>query len=1135
MPDTSRAVLEKPLARYTMAVLVVAASFFLRFAIVRYLGVSLPVYITFYPAIMLVAVVAGLGPGLFATALLALGTDYMILPPTGHFTVANTSDVIALTLFAIMGILMSVLAELYRRSQRAVAAYKEQQAQRRSKADLQKESEYRQLALEAAELGTWEVRLESGDVSRDDCCCKLFGGRPGEGLGNGRLIERAHPDDRRRVEESVSQAIAKADGRLWREEFRVVWPDGSTHWVMSCGRAHSSGDDSNPRAGRMIGVVMDITERKMGEKHIEQLNRVYAVLSDINQTIVRERDTQAMLESACRTAVEKGKFPMAWIGMVDAGGKALRPVASSGKVDGYLDRLRIDVLDPIASHGPAAQTVLCGTHQICNDIEHDPAYLPWREEALRRGYRSSAGFPLKVDGQVIGVFNLYAGEPQYFAGDELALLDEMAMDISFALEVNRLEEERKKSEQHIRRLNRVYTVLSDINQNIVREKDPQAMLEAACRIAVEKGQFCMAWIGTIDPATQQLKPIASSGKVDGYLDRVKIDFLDSNTASGPAARSYATGTHAICNDIEHDLDRPWRNDALRNGYRSEAAFPLRLDGNIVGVFCLYASELAFFDDDEIQVLDEMGMDISYALEVNRHEQDRQKADEELRWRTAFFEAQVDSALDGVLVLDRNGKKILQNQRLSDLFGIPLHISNDPDDAVQFQFVRALVKNPDRFEEKVNRLNSHPEEVSRDEVELIDDTILERYSAPVRDKALNYYGRIWTFRDITERRQLEEQFRQAQKMEAVGQLTGGIAHDFNNQLQVILGCSEFISRELEGNPRLSRMAEMIVNAAKRGADLTHRMLAFARRQTLQPRPVDVNKLLVDMESFLRRTLSVEIELEIAQRGEECNATVDPTQLDNALLNLCVNARDAMPGGGTLIVGAKNVVLDIDYADQNPGVTPGQYVLIEVSDTGCGIGPENLPRVFEPFFTTKGAGKGTGLGLSMVYGFAKQSQGHVKIYSEQGCGTSVRLYLPKANQEDDLARQNAISKRDIRGSEVILLVEDNAPVREFAKSQLADLGYRVLEAASGKEALQVIEEHPDIDLLFTDVVMPGGMNGRELAFQASKLNPRLKVLFCSGYAESAIVHQGLLDRGVQLLNKPYTRLELGNTIRRVLAAS
>jgi CheY-like chemotaxis protein len=285
----------------------------------------------------------------------------------------------------------------------------------------------------------------------------------------------------------------------------------------------------------------------------------------------------------------------------------------------------------------------------------------------------------------------------------------------------------------------------------------------------------------------------------------------------------------------------------------------------------------------------------------------------------------------------------------------------------------------------------------------------------------------------------------------------------------------------------------------------------------------------MESFLRRTLSADIELKLILGTQDCNAIIDPAQLESALLNLCVNARDAMPNGGKLIIESTSTALDVAYADQNPDVIPGQYILVSVSDTGSGISEENLRRVFEPFFTTKEVGKGTGLGLSMVYGFAKQSQGHLKIYSELERGTSVKLYLPHAIQPIESSSPEQSSFAHLQGSETILLVEDNVPVREFAKSQLIDLGYSVFEAANGNDALRILAEHQEINLLFTDLVMPGGLNGHQLAEQACQSKPGLKVLYCSGYAESAVHHQGWLNKETQLLSKPYTRLELARRIR------
>ncbi|HLS98506.1 MAG TPA: PAS domain S-box protein [Porticoccaceae bacterium] len=391
-----------------------------------------------------------------------------------------------------------------------------------------------------------------------------------------------------------------------------------------------------------------------------------------------------------------------------------------------------------------------------------------------------------------------------------------------------------------------------------------------------------------------------------------------------------------------------------------------------------------------------------------------------------------------------------------------------------------------------------------------------------------------FQDTTLRRKLEHQLRESQRLEAVGQLTGGMAHDFNNLLTVILGNAEILSEELPPESPLRGLAAMVASAAQRGADLTQRLLAFARRQALEPQVLDINQLVSGLDGLLRRTLGGHIEIEWVRAPGLWPALVDPVQLESALLNLAINARDAMAAGGRLTIETANTRLDSDYARTHSEVIPGQYVLVAVSDTGCGIPADRLSRVFEPFFTTKEVGKGTGLGLSMVFGFVKQSGGHISIYSEPEEGTTVKMYLPRAHRPGDAPASPDSEDAASPGSgQLILLVEDDDLVRDYAAEQLSSAGYRVLQAANGPEALAVLRGRDDIDLLFTDVVMPGGMSGRVLADQALALRPGLKVLYTSGYTENAIVHQGRLDPGVRLLNKPYRRGALLEKVRQVLA--
>jgi signal transduction histidine kinase/ActR/RegA family two-component response regulator len=380
--------------------------------------------------------------------------------------------------------------------------------------------------------------------------------------------------------------------------------------------------------------------------------------------------------------------------------------------------------------------------------------------------------------------------------------------------------------------------------------------------------------------------------------------------------------------------------------------------------------------------------------------------------------------------------------------------------------------------------------------------------------------------------LNERLRQSQRLEAVGQLTGGIAHDFNNLLTVILGNAELLAERLQDQVRLAELVKMIGIAARRGADLTQRLLAFARRQPLDPRSINVNRLIADLDGLLRRTLGEHIEIEFIRGAGLWQALVDPVQLESALLNLSINARDAMPEGGRLTIETANTHVDHNYAVRLVDLAPGQYVMVAVSDNGSGIAPEILSRVFEPFFTTKETGKGTGLGLAMVYGFAKQSGGHVSIYSEPGHGTAVKLYLPRVLDEQNTIAVDTIPAMVQGGDETILLVEDDAMVRRYANDQLSSLGYRVVVAANGPSALEVLRQRDDIDLLFTDVVMPGGMSGRELADAAIQLRPNLKVLYTSGFPENSITHQGRLNPGIQLLAKPYLRADLAAQLRRAL---
>ncbi|HKY79977.1 MAG TPA: ATP-binding protein, partial [Sphingobium sp.] len=398
------------------------------------------------------------------------------------------------------------------------------------------------------------------------------------------------------------------------------------------------------------------------------------------------------------------------------------------------------------------------------------------------------------------------------------------------------------------------------------------------------------------------------------------------------------------------------------------------------------------------------------------------------------------------------------------------------------------------------------------------------------------------RDVTEQRahaaalaEAEAALRQAQKMETLGQLTGGVAHDFNNLLQIVTGNLELLQRGLKDQDRLRRAADNAMQGAERAAMLTQRLLAFSRRQPLAPERIDPNRLVSSMSDLLARALGEMIEVEMIQTAGAWPIEIDTNQMENALLNLAVNARDAMPDGGKLTIEVANTHIDAHYAALEEDVAPGQYVMVCLSDTGEGMDAETLSHAIEPFFTTKEVGRGTGLGLSMVYGFIKQSGGHIRVYSERGHGTTVKIYLPRAQgpaAANDREVEPAHPPRSA-GQETILVCEDDEKVRAYSVEVLGELGYRVIEAGHGQAALEALDRaSPPVDLLFTDVVLPGGMNGADIARQALARRPGLKVLFATGYARNAIIHHGRLDPGVELLTKPFTYADLARKVREML---
>ena len=510
------------------------------------------------------------------------------------------------------------------------------------------------------------------------------------------------------------------------------------------------------------------------------------------------------------------------------------------------------------------------------------------------------------------------------------------------------------------------------------------------------------------------------------------------------------------------------------------------------------------------------------------------AHEALRQSTTVLESTFHSMAEAVLVIDANGKILLSNPAAENMLyykpGMTVELLGalstvfqadgvTPLPASELPAARALRGEQFDNTEIIARPRS-----GNDPVHLVIS------GRPLRDASGAINGAALVYHDISASRDTERRLLQSQKLDAIGKLTGGVAHDINNMLTVITGTTETLVAGFKNQPSLLKTAELIDRAAERCRELIQHLLAFARRQPLEPRNVDINSTVLDIVKLLRPTIGEQIEISSVLEAGATISHVDPSQLAHSVLNMAINARDAMPNGGKLLLETKNVVLDEAYAAANPDVKAGPCVMLAISDTGTGMSQEVQEKVFEPFFTTKDVGKGSGLGLSMVYGFVRQSGGHIKIYSEEGQGTTIRLYLPPARGPVETATK--VIAPISGGTETVLVVEDDALVRNFATTQLQSLGYKTISAADSRAALALLKNGQPFDLLFTDVIMPGGMSGRQLAEEVARHRPGIKVLYTSGYTDNAIVHHGRLDEGVLLLTKPYRKSQLAKMVRQAL---
>jgi signal transduction histidine kinase len=510
---------------------------------------------------------------------------------------------------------------------------------------------------------------------------------------------------------------------------------------------------------------------------------------------------------------------------------------------------------------------------------------------------------------------------------------------------------------------------------------------------------------------------------------------------------------------------------------------------------------------------------------------RQAAEQELLFRKTMLECVLEARIDGICITSLDNACLFGNHHFRNLWHVPIDCLPGAPAQPIFALIEEQLQDRDAFRAALTEIRESPQAVAQGETALISGQVFEYYSVPVQDIAGALYGRLWSFRDVSQRKQLEEQLRQSRKMETLGSLAGGIAHDFNNLLSPIIGYAELGLNHLEPGDALFVDLSQILKAAARAADLTRQILAFSRKQMLEVKVIDLNALISEFEGMVRRLIGESITVRTMLAPQPALIRADKSQIEQVVLNMAVNARDAMPEGGTLTIETAEVYLDQRYAERHVEVEAGDYVMLSISDTGVGIEAAIQDRIFEPFFTTKERGKGTGLGLATSFGVVKQHHGHLWVYSEPGHGTTFKIYLPKANEAVSLPDAAEAETTTTSGGEHILVVEDDAMVRELVCETLDAHGYQISEAEHPAMALAMAARISGVDLLLTDVIMPG-MNGRELHRRLSAGIPGLKVLYMSGYSENVIADQGMLYEGVAFIQKPFSVRSLLQKVRQAL---
>jgi len=693
-------------------------------------------------------------------------------------------------------------------------------------------------------------------------------------------------------------------------------------------------------------------------------------------------------------------------------------------------------------------------------------------------------------------------------------------------------DEAKKNSLRAQRHAKLQDAIAACNVAIARRESIEELASAVCRILVEHGDVKLAWYGRLSADGDYIEPVINFSQNFPKNAVAGIKFSTSPnepTGRGPVARAFRSAEAQWLDDFVTEPNMAiWKDRAAESGLRGTAVLPIHQRGGLAALLALYTDEPAFFDEKTRSLLLEMVWQFGLALdalEAERAAEEFQESARKSEWRArAIFEraplgiALLDSATGHFL--DANAKfQEIVGRNLAGLRSLCWQEITFPDD-----LEHCVASAAPFLAGEVSSYQTEKRFVRSDGIAVPVSLTATQFDAPAGEHARH----MVMIEDVTERIELQQQLSQRQRLEALGQLTGGIAHDFNNLLTVIIGNSEALAQEL-GEGELGELAGLILSTGERAADLTGRLLTFARKQSLIPRSVKVGDLVDGLLPLLRRAIPDTIELKLPARFSSRSVYADPAQLEMVLLNLVLNARDALPDGGRIDMYSENIVVSPN-SGQHAELLPGKYVVLCLSDNGVGMSEDTVEKAFDPFFTTKGPGQGSGLGLSMVYGFARQSGGHVELSSRLGGGTTVRLYLPSTTKSSPEVETVGDTPHNRGAGETVLIAEDDAMVRKYVTSQVGSLGYQTIAMPDGKSALELLRTDTDVDLLFTDIAMDGGMDGIDLAIQARAMRPHLPILFTSGHAEQHLDRLSAID--ALLLRKPYRKKELADNLRKAL---